>query len=54
MNSLITQNKLNTLEKSIVNVRVSTINHDNSWGINQSTIYEETRKDVPYSREKTI
>lgn len=52
MNSLITQKKLNTIEKSTVNV--STINHDNSWGITQSIIYEKTRKDVPYSREKTI
>lgn len=53
INSLIKQNKLNTLEKSIVKVRVSTINHDISWDLTQSKIYEGTGKHV-YSREKII
>lgn len=44
----------------MVEARVFTKNHGNSWDITQNTIYEKTNnnkkpgKHVPYLREKTI
>lgn len=51
INSLIKQNKLNILEKSIVKVRVSIINHGISWDLTQSKIYEDTGKHVLLKRK---